>query len=83
MLKLLNNTEYNDLIFAQEEMICFQIFEEEKKTNKYGDTRKAWMKLSRIFDPTIGALKTITCKKLSKYEVYYVTRYHEEWTTKL
>ena len=67
MLKLLNNTEYNDLIFAQEEMICFQIFEELKtKYNNYIDERQAWMKLSRKFDPTTGASKKRLRNKFAK-----------------
>ena len=65
-LKLINNKSYNELILAQEEAICFQNFEETKtKYNKYEDTRQAWMKFSRKFDPTTGSYKIRTHKQFS------------------
>ena len=74
-LKLFNSTAYNELILAQEEMVCFQIFEEvNKKSNKYGDARIAWTKISRKFEPTTGASKTRLGKKFNKCELYYGTR---------
>ena len=49
-MKLLNKTSYNEVIIKQEYMACFQIVDETKmKDNKYGNSRQAWMKLSRIF----------------------------------
>ena len=47
-LMLINNKDYNDTILAQAGMVCFQITEEsKKKDNKYGESRKSYMKLSR------------------------------------
>ena len=74
-IKLPSFTAYNELILAQEEMVCFQIFEEvNKKSNKYGDARIAWTKISRKFEPTTGASKTRLGKKFNKCELYYGTR---------
>ena len=58
--KLLNKIAYNDIVLAQEEMVCFQITEEAKnKSNKYEDTREELVKLLREFDATTGAYNTI------------------------
>ena len=44
-LKLHNFTSYNELIISQEDMVFFQIIEEEKtKDHKYRDSRLAWKK---------------------------------------
>ena len=50
-LKLLNFTAYNDLIFAQEDVVFFHIIEEVKtKDTNFRDARLAWTKLSRKFE---------------------------------
>ena len=65
-------------------MVCFQIVEEAKtQANKYGDTRLAWIKLSRKFDPTTGYFKKILRNKISKCKLDDVTRNPEEWITQL
>ena len=55
------------------------IEEENTKDNKYGSTRQVWIKLSRKFDPTTGASKTMLHKKFSKY----VTIKPKEWITEI
>ena len=59
-------------------MVYFQIIEEIKtKYNKYGDARQAWMKLSRNFEPTVGASKIKLCTKFAKCELDDITRNSE------
>ena len=83
-MKLINKTPYNELILAQEDMIYFRIVKEvNKKSNKYGGARQAWMKFSRNFHPTTGAFKIGICKKSAKCKLYDVTRKPEEWITKI
>ena len=66
-LKLLNKKAYNELILSQEYMICFQITEEDKKkSNKYGNARKMWMKYSGKFYPTTGDSNKRLHKKISR-----------------
>ena len=66
-LKTPNNIDYNDLILAQEDGVCFQIVEEAKtKYNMYGETRKAWKKISRKNEQTTGVFKAILHKKFAK-----------------
>ena len=73
--KLLNKTAYNELILPQEDTVCFQIFEEAKtKANKYGDARKAWMRLSIQFGSNTGAFKTRLRKKFARCKLDDVTR---------
>ena len=46
---------YNKLILYQEGTLCFKISEEIKIEKVYnGETRRAWDKISRKIDPTIG-----------------------------
>ena len=46
--KFLNKTVYNDLMLAQEDTVYFHIIEEvNTKSNKYGNARQSWIKLSR------------------------------------
>ena len=74
-LELLNFTAHNELILAQEDTVCFQIIEETNiKSNKYGDARQAWMKISRKFDPTTGDSKIRLHKKFAKYKLDDVIR---------
>ena len=48
-------------------MVCFNIIEEgNTKDNKYRDTRLAWTKLSKSFEPTKRASKKILSKKSAK-----------------
>ena len=73
-LEFTTKTGSNELILAQEDMICFQIVKELRtKDNKYENTRQAWMKLSKKFDPTTEASKKITSKKLSGWKLYDTT----------
>ena len=74
-LKLINKTSYNKIILAQEDMVCFQILDEEKtKSNKYGNTRQACVNLSINFDAATDTSKTILNKKFSKYKLRDVTK---------
>ena len=83
-MKLLNKTSYNELIVTQEDMVCFQIFEEAKtKSNKYGDVRQEWMKLLRKFDPTTGASKIRLHNKFSNYKLDDVIRNTKGWITNI
>ena len=57
-LKLVNFTAYNELILAQEEVLCFQIVEEvKKKVNKYRDARQARIKVSINLSQAQGILR--------------------------
>ena len=74
--KFLNKTAYNELILAQEDTVYFHIVEAVKNFyNKYGNTRQAWMKLTRKFYSTTGSPKTRLHKKFCKYKLYDVTRH--------
>ena len=59
-LTLLNKTAYNDMLLAQEYMVCFKIIEESMtKTNNYGDKRQVWMKISKQLSHPQGPLRHI------------------------
>ena len=74
-MNFINETAYNYLILAQEDMVYFNIIEEAMtKANKYGDARNAWTKLSRKVEPTRGASKTRLRKRFPKCELNDVTR---------
>ena len=69
-LDLFNNTYYNELIIAQEDMVYFHIIEEvNTKDNIYGNERQAWMKLSIKINPTTRASKKLVQKKITKCEL--------------
>ena len=83
-LQMLNKTAYNELIMHQEDRVCFQIFQEATaETHKYGDARKAWVELSRKFDPAIMASKKILCNKSKKGGIDNITREPKECITQL
>ena len=83
-MNFINETAYNYLILAQEDMVYFNIIEEAMtKANKYGDARKGWMKLSIIFYPTTGDFKRIIHKKFSKCGLYDVIISPKEWIAEL
>ena len=83
-LMLLNRIAYNELVLSQEDTVCFQIYEEVKtKSNKYGNTGKAWMKLSRKFEPTKVDPKTRIYNKSTKCKLYYITKNHDKWFTNI
>ena len=47
-IKLINFTAYNEIIFSQEDTLCFHIFEEAKtKANTYRYAILAWKKIQR------------------------------------
>lgn len=72
---LINKTDYNEVISAQEHMVYFQIIEEAKTNdNNYGNERQAWMKLSGKVRTTTGTSKKLVQKKITKYELHDVTR---------
>ena len=55
-----NKTSYNELILSKGDTVYFQISEESNtKSNKYGNSREACMKLSRKCKPTTGSSKKI------------------------
>ena len=74
-LKIIIKTAYNELILYQEYTVCLEVASEAKpKANKYGDTRRAWLKLLRKFDLTTGDSKKRLCRKLSECKIYSVIR---------
>ena len=52
-----------------------------KRRQELRDTRLAWTKLSRKFEPTTGASKTTLRNKFYKCELDDVTRNPKEWIT--
>ena len=72
------------MTLEQEDMIYFQISEESNtKGNTYWDASQSRMKLLGKFKPTTGDSKKILGKKFDKCKIYYVTRKHNEWITKI
>ena len=66
-LNVFNKTEFNGFILSQKDTVHLQILLEAKtKANKYGDERRAWVKISRKFDPTAGDSKTRLRTKFDK-----------------
>ena len=48
-LKLPNKISYNELIIAQEDTVCFQLFEEATTiANSFGDAKQLWMSFKKI-----------------------------------
>ena len=74
-VKLLIFIAYNELILTQEDTVLFHTIEAAKtKANKYGDARKAWMRLSIQFGSNTGAFKTRLRKKFARCKLDDVTR---------
>ena len=62
-LNFLIKTAYNEIILAQEDTVCFQIIEEERKqSSNYKGSSQTLVKLLIRFDPTTGYSKGKTMK---------------------